>query len=154
MAPFNLLCVTTPTTPRVQILPLNDTGDHRGSSFTIPAEAIQFVGSVRDLHLAAILPGTIRGNHYHLRRMEAIVVYYHSNWTFHWDEGPVPGDGAADAPEPPVQRRDFTGSGACVILVTPGCSHAVENRGSQSMTILGISSEAYDPSESVPRKLI
>ncbi len=138
-------------TPRVQILSLNDTGDHRGSSFTIPTPAIEFVGTVRDLHLAAILPGTIRGNHYHLRRMEAIVVYYHSTWTFHWDEGSLSENDAAIAP--PAQRRDFTGSGAAVILVTPGCSHAVENRGSQSITILGISSESYDPTESVTRKL-
>lgn len=140
--------------PRVQILDLNDTGDHRGSSFTIPTFAIEFVGTVRDLHLAAILPGAIRGNHYHLRRMEAIVVYYHSAWTFHWDEGtPTP------APDPtlpvlPVHRRDFSGTGAVVILITPGCSHAVENCGTQPVTILGISSEAYDPTESVSRKLV
>lgn len=137
-------------TPRLQIIEVADTGDHRGSSFTIPTPALEFVGTVRDLHLAAILPFTVRGNHYHLRRKEAIVVYYHSAWTFHWDEGSL--DPAA--PAPPAQHRNFSGSGAVVILVTPGCSHAVENRGSQSMTILGVSSELYDPAESVARKLV
>ena len=150
-APFTLVTMTS----RLQILELADTGDHRGSSFTIPTPAIEFVGAIRDLHLAEILPGTIRGNHYHLRRMEAIIVYYQDAWTFHWDEGsPESSSSEAQAGAPPPQQRDFTGVGAAVILVTPGCSHAVANRGHHSITILGISSEAYDPTESVARKLV
>ena len=136
--------------PRVQIIELHNAGDPRGASFTIPTAALEFVGTIRDLHLAQILPGAIRGNHYHLRRMEAIVIYYHDDWTFHWDEGDL--NPPAVIPEP--QHRDFSGSGAAVILVTPGCSHAITNRGAQSITILGVSSELYDPAESVTRKLI
>ena len=139
----------------VQIIDLADTGDQRGSSFTIPTPALEFVGTVRDLHVAEILPGTIRGNHYHLRRLEAIVIYYKDAWTFHWDEGLDDSQsGDAQATPPPAHHRDFAGAGAAVILVTPGCSHAVANRGSQSITILGISSEGYDPAESVVRKLV
>jgi dTDP-4-dehydrorhamnose 3,5-epimerase-like enzyme len=59
---------------KVQITQLNNNGDARGFSFMAPAEALAFVGRMADVHLASMKPGAVRGNHYHLRRREAIVV--------------------------------------------------------------------------------
>ncbi len=59
---------------KIQITELSNRGDARGFSFTAPAEALAFVGRMADVHLASTRPGAVRGNHYHLRRREAIVV--------------------------------------------------------------------------------
>jgi dTDP-4-dehydrorhamnose 3,5-epimerase-like enzyme len=129
--------------PEVSVVQLPDSGDHRGSSFTLPPEALSFVGTVRDIHFASLVPGSVRGNHFHLRRREAILVTYDSAWSLYWDNG--------EASQ--IQQREFTGSGAVLILVESGCSHAVRNIGDTTMRITGISSEVYDPSETVRREI-
>jgi len=129
---------------KIQISELGNTGDARGFSFTAPAEALEFVGYMADVHLASIRARAVRGNHYHLRRREAIVVLPGTKWSLHWDEG----EGTA------AQHRDFDGGGAVLVLVSPGASHAVRNDGDDSLWLVAISSEAYDPAESVPRKVV
>jgi len=129
---------------RIQISELTNTGDMRGFSFTAPAEAIAFVGRVSDIHLASTKPGAVRGNHYHLRRREAIVVLPGAKWSLHWDDGD---DSSA-------QHRSFNGSCAVLVLVSPGASHAVRNDGESDLLLVAVSSETYDPSESVSRKVI
>jgi oxalate decarboxylase/phosphoglucose isomerase-like protein (cupin superfamily) len=130
--------------PKIEIAALPNHGDARGLSFTAPAEAIAFVGRMADVHLASTGPGAIRGNHYHLRRREAIVVLPGAKWSLHWDEG----DTTA------AQHRGFDGSAAVLVLVSPGASHAVRNDGSSPLWLVAISSEAYDPAESVTRKVV
>jgi dTDP-4-dehydrorhamnose 3,5-epimerase-like enzyme len=130
--------------PRIRITELSNSGDARGFSFTAPAEALAFVGRMADVHLASTKPGAVRGNHYHLRRREAIVVMPGAKWSFHWDEG----DGS------PSQHRNFDGSNAVLVLVSPGASHAVRNDGDQPLWLVAISSETYDPAESVTRKVV
>lgn len=129
---------------KIQISELSNSGDARGFSFSAPPEALQFVGRMADVHLASTKPGAVRGNHYHLRRREAIVVLPGAQWSFHWDEG-------ADAE---AQHRRFDGSCAVLILVAPGASHAVRNDGEQILWLTAISSESYDPAESVTRKVV
>jgi oxalate decarboxylase/phosphoglucose isomerase-like protein (cupin superfamily) len=129
---------------RVQIHPLQDRGDVRGYSFTAPVEALEFVGAVRDVHFSSMVPGAVRGNHYHLRRREAIVVLYQGDWSFHWDEG----EGGER------KRASFQGQGAQLILVSPSASHAVRNDGNQELRLIAFSSEAYDPAETVARKVV
>jgi len=128
---------------KVVITELRNTGDARGASFTAPADALAFVGRMADVHLASTKPGAVRGNHYHLKRREAIVVLPGAKWSFHWDEG-------ADA----AQHREFDGSSAVQILISPGASHAVRNDGDGLLWLIAISSESYDPAESVTRKVI
>jgi len=41
---------------KVRIIKLNDSGDTRGYSFTVPAEALEFLSRIRDVHLASIAP--------------------------------------------------------------------------------------------------
>lgn len=128
---------------KVQIIELANHGDGRGFSFSVPAEALAFVGRMADVHLASTKPGSIRGNHYHLRRREAIVVLPGSRWSFHWDES-----------QTPAQYREFDGGGAVLILIEPGASHAVRNDGDGLLWLTAISSEKYDPAESVTRKVV
>ncbi|HET6179775.1 MAG TPA: hypothetical protein VFE61_22830 [Candidatus Sulfotelmatobacter sp.] len=131
-------------TAKVRILELDNRGDARGFSFTVPAEALTFVGSMKDIHLALTKPGAIRGNHYHLRRREAILVQPGSRWSLHWDEE----KGAT------AQHREFDGGSAVLVLIEPGASHAVRNDGAAELWLTAISSEAYDPAESVARKVV
>lgn len=129
---------------KLQITELKNYGDARGLSFTAPPEALAFVGRMSDVHTASIKPGAVRGNHYHLRRREAIIVLPGAKWSLHWDE----------AEGRPAQRRDFDGSNAVIVLVSPGQSHAVRNNGDCDLWLVAISSETYDPAESVARKVV
>jgi hypothetical protein len=83
----------------------------------------------------------VRGNRYHLRRREAIVVLPGAVRSFDGDEGL---DTAA-------QRRQ---SKATLVLVSPGASHAVRNEDENMLWLIALSSESYDPAESVMRKLV
>jgi dTDP-4-dehydrorhamnose 3,5-epimerase-like enzyme len=137
-------------TTKIQITELNNRGDARGFSFTAPAEALAFVGRMADVHFSSAEPGAVRGNHYHLRRRTAIVVLPGAKWSLHWDQGE-----AAPAAETPVaQHREFDGARAVLVLVSPGASHAVRNDGESTMWLVAISSESYDPAESVARKVV
>jgi dTDP-4-dehydrorhamnose 3,5-epimerase-like enzyme len=129
---------------KIQISELGNNGDARGFSFTAPAEALEFMGRVSDIHLASTKPNAVRGNHYHLLRREAIVVLPGTAWSLHWDEG----EGT------PAQHRSFGGSGAVLVLVSPGASHAVRNDGASLLWLVACSSESYDPAESVVRKVV
>jgi len=128
----------------MQISDLKNNGDHRGLSFTAPPEALSFVGRMADVHLASIKPGALRGNHYHLRRREAIVVLPGTRWSLHWDEGQ----------NSTAQHREFDGGSAVLLLISPDASHAMRNDGENILWFLAISSEAYDPAESVARKVV
>ena len=129
---------------KVQVIELNNTGDARGCSFTAPAAALAFVGRMSDVHVASTKPGAVRGNHYHLRRREAIVVLPGTRWSLHWDDGE----------ETAAQHRLFDGDHAVIVLVSPGASHAVRNDGDGLIWLVAISSETYDPAESVTRKVV
>ena len=129
---------------RIQITELPNHGDQRGFSFTIPADALRFLERINDIHVASLLPEAIRGNHFHRRRREILVLTYAGDWSFHWDEGPGT----------PVQERSFDGRGAVLIMISPGASHAVRNDGYEPLTLMAASSEPYDPKDSVPRRVI
>ncbi len=131
-------------TVKLQTLELPNFGDARGVSFTVPAEALAFVGRMSDVHLASTKPDAVRGNHYHLRRREAIIIMPGSKWSLHWDEGD----------NSPPEHREFEGSKAVLVLVSPGQSHAVRNDGDRELWLVAISSESYDPTESVIRKVV
>jgi oxalate decarboxylase/phosphoglucose isomerase-like protein (cupin superfamily) len=129
---------------KLEISELGNLGDTRGFSFTLPPGALDFLKRVADLHMASILPGAVRGNHYHLRRREAIVVLPGAAWSLHWDEG----EGL------PAQHRKFPGKAAMLVLVSPDTSHAVRNDGTGPLWLVACSSETYDPAESVARKVV
>jgi dTDP-4-dehydrorhamnose 3,5-epimerase-like enzyme len=129
---------------KIQISQLDDSGDTRGFSFALPRQALEFLGTVRDLHLASTVPGAIRGNHYHLRRREAIILLPGTPWSLHWDDG----EGTQR------QHSVFDGKHAMLVLVQPGSSHAVRNDGTSPLWLVACSSESYDPAESVARIVV
>ena len=122
---------------------LPNTGDARGSSFTISPAILSFLGRIADVHVSTLLPGHVRGNHFHTRKNEVLIVLRQSEWSLHWDNG----EGT------PVQVKQFSGQGAEVVLIEPGSSHAVRNIGASELTIIALNSEAYDPREVIPRKV-
>jgi dTDP-4-dehydrorhamnose 3,5-epimerase-like enzyme len=125
----------------VEVLPPG--GDGRGRSFSVSPAALAFLGEIRDVHLTTLVPGAIRGNHYHQRRREALLVLHASDWELLWDAG----EGTA------TRIRRFAGGGAEVVSIHPGCAHAVRNCGTVEMLVFGMSSAAYEPEETVGRKL-
>lgn len=131
-------------TAKLQVVDLVNRGDSRGVSFTMPTEAITFLGRAADVHLASMKPGTVRGNHYHLRRREALLVLPGPKWSLHWDEDERSG----------ARHQQFNGKEAVLLLIAPGASHALRNEGDGDLWWFAISSESYDPAESVARKVI
>jgi dTDP-4-dehydrorhamnose 3,5-epimerase-like enzyme len=129
---------------KIKISELNNHGDARGFSFSPPAEALDFLGRIADMHLASTGPGAVRGNHYHMRKNEAVIILPGTAWSLHWDDG----EGT------PTQHRSFPGSTAVLVLVSPGASHAVRNDGEAPMWLVTCSSEPYDPATVVARKVV
>lgn len=129
---------------KLKISELRNSGDQRGYGFTFPAEALDFLGRIADMHLASTLPGAIRGNHYHVGKREALVFLPGARWSLHWDEG-------ADTS---LHQHAFDGSACVLVLISPGCSHAVRNDGDKPLWLVACSSEPYDPATVVARKVI
>ena len=132
--------------PELRFTVLEDSGDERGSSFQTGAEWIAFLGKLDDAHIATILPGSIRGNHFHKQRREAMAVLFTDEWQFAWDRG----EGTA------VSVKQFSGTGAVLVEVDPLVSHAVANTGKALLWIVGLSNGAWDPNarDAYPRKLL
>ncbi|RSM73154.1 hypothetical protein DMB66_03750 [Actinoplanes sp. ATCC 53533] len=116
---------------------LPDSGDARGSSHSVPAEVFAEGFGLADMHIAAIEPGAVRGNHFHLARREILVVIAADRWSLHWD------DGAGT----PAQRRSFAGPGVVLIRVPIGASHAIRNDGAVAMRMVGLTDGPYDPDQ-------
>jgi oxalate decarboxylase/phosphoglucose isomerase-like protein (cupin superfamily) len=115
---------------------LSDSTDQRGQSVSITSNELGVLSEIRDVHIAAIKPGSIRGNHYHLSRRELITVVYDGECSVHWDTG----DG--------TQRRfrRFFGAGAISFAPPTGWSHAVRNDGASIIWIFVASDKPYDRS--------
>ena len=117
------------TPPKVLAEPLTPHRDNRGFLFE-PLGAAD-LSSQKNIHLAWTTPGSIRGNHYHLRGTEVAVVL-----------GPAL-----------VRYRDTTGShdvrvpgGALWRFVfPPRVEHAYGAIGPEPMLLVGFNSEAYEP---------
>lgn len=127
---------------------LPDGGDARGSSFTLPATWLAAEGRGQvDVHVTTLVPGAVRGNHFHVRRRELLLVVHQESWSAHWDEA---GDGT------PVHSRTFGGQGAVLVEVPRLVSHAVRNDGSLPLQITGFSEGSYDPAspDAFPRRLV
>ena len=113
---------------------MKDSGDNRGSSFTMPYESLSFIKNIRDIHLASITPGSVRGNHYHKNHRELIIVVYSDAWILYWDNGPKTG----------TQKLSFSGSGSILIEIEHLASHAIVNEGNEDLYTIGLSDTPYD----------
>jgi dTDP-4-dehydrorhamnose 3,5-epimerase-like enzyme len=118
----------------VEVLRLSSQGDERGVSFANDKWRM-FLQQVKDIHIATIRPGAVRGNHYHREQREVLFVTYTDEWSFHWE---------AEPGGPFLQRR-FCGSGCVMITIEPEISHAVRNDGQEDLFLVGVSDADYDP---------
>ena len=130
---------------RLTILELKSSGDARGNSFPVPPDWFSPAFPVRDAHISTVLPGHIRGNHYHVVRQEVLIVLFADQWSLHWDSG----DQTA------ISHRKFDGHGAVVIRVPPHSSHAVRNDGSATLHVVGLTDGVYDAAapDAFPREV-
>ncbi|HEY1835028.1 MAG TPA: hypothetical protein VGG08_11360 [Solirubrobacteraceae bacterium] len=123
--------------------------DERGASFTLAGEHLELLarlGATRDLHVASILPGHVRGNHYHALRGETIVVIHEDRWSLRYDAGS----------DTKVTSRAFTGAGVVAISVPQMAAHAIRNDGERPLWLLAWSDGPYDETlpDAHPRALI
>ena len=88
------------------------------------------LGTQRNVHVVFSQPGEIRGNHYHPRSNEVLIVQHRDDWLFAWKEN---GEN--------VSSRCFSGEGAILFWLPAGLAHAVKNTGSQSLEIISCSNE-------------
>lgn len=130
----------------VQFVSLRSGGDVRGESYAPDGDWSGFLRGVEDFHVMTILPGHVRGNHYHTRRREILIVTYCDRWSFHWDNG----EGTS------LQQREFHGKGAVLVRISPDSSHAVRNDGAAELYIAALADGCFDPAapDSVPRKVV
>lgn len=126
------------TNPYVAIIELAGNGDERGCSYSIPQRALDYIGRVKDVHLASIGPGKIRGNHYHTGRKEFIVILYENQWVFAWET----------ADETAGQQKHFDGRGCVLTEIESGVVHAIKNTGKTPLYIMAFSPTRYDPEHS------
>jgi predicted RNase H-like nuclease len=120
----------------VRVAPLVPRTDARGSSF-----GVELPFPAAECHVATIRPGAIRGNHFHTRRREVLVVMYSDRWTLLWDEG----EGT------PVQSQSYEGTGAVVLQADPLTAHAVRNDGARDLHILSLGDTTE--TDTFPRRL-
>jgi oxalate decarboxylase/phosphoglucose isomerase-like protein (cupin superfamily) len=128
----------------IKISELGNPGDARGLNFSLPTQAMDFLGRVADVHFSTAGPEAVRGNHYHVRKRRAIIALPGPTWSLHWDNG----EGTA------TQHRAFDGRGAVLVLVPPGSSHALRNDGVIPLLIVACSSDLYDPTQVVARRVV
>jgi len=119
----------------LRVTELRDSGDERGSSFPAPGTCFETGFDLRDAHLTTLLPGHVRGNHFHVARHEILLVMSADRWSLHWDGG------AGTR----VEVREFGGPSAAVIRIPPHASHAIRNDGNAPMHIIGLTDGPYDP---------
>jgi hypothetical protein len=120
----------------LSVIELPNTGDRRGSSFGPPPELFARRFPLGDLHLSTIVPGAVRGNHYHRERREVLAVMAVGPWSLHWDSG----EGTS------VQSRAFDGTHAVLVTIPIGASHAVRNDGTAVLHLVGLTDGPFDPS--------
>jgi oxalate decarboxylase/phosphoglucose isomerase-like protein (cupin superfamily) len=118
----------------LSVIELSDTGDGRGRSFGPPPELFAQRFPLGDLHLSTIVPGAVRGNHYHLQRRELLAIMATEPWSLHWDSG----EGT------PVQSRTFDGRRAVLVTIPIGSSHAVRNDGTATLHLFGLTDGPYE----------
>jgi dTDP-4-dehydrorhamnose 3,5-epimerase-like enzyme len=128
-----------------KVVELKDSGDERGSSFPSPEGLFEDGFTVRDVHLSTLLPGHVRGNHFHITRRETLIVMSEDRWSLYWDTGA----------QTSVVARVFDGLSAVLIQIPPHASHAIRNDGSVPLHIVGLTNGPYDPAapDAYPRRV-
>ena len=97
--------------------------DKRGKVFEPASPEILASGTLRNLHIATIAPGAVRGNHRHLNQTELICFFGRLTLAL---EG---GNGVRETVK-------FDGDDCVLVTVEPGVAHAFLNPGDEEMFIV------------------
>ncbi|MFC1568958.1 hypothetical protein ACFL4L_01870 [bacterium] len=117
---------------KIQIL--EHTGDARGWLYQLQQESHEFIGEIREMHMASIKPGSIRGNHLHLRKKEMLVMMVEDTCQLYWK-----------LPEKLEPKIETFNKGTIVIEIEPGTAHAIYNNGQKDLIINSYSDTPYSP---------
>ncbi|MDP8246644.1 MAG: hypothetical protein P9M00_00745 [Candidatus Tritonobacter lacicola] len=107
--------------------------DERGELYEPVMGEDLLSGNVRNVHVITIMPGKVRGNHYHLRQTESICMG--PNVAIHTIEN---GE---------RKRYRSTGAGRVIVRVTPNIPHAIVNEGDDIEYVVCSSDVPHDPEE-------
>jgi len=107
--------------------------DERGEVYPSPADWYCHFAEIRNVHMATLNPGKIRGNHLHKNSKELLIIKHSSSCRLYWME------------KGNRRRQSFEGKGAILVQIDPGCPHAILNTGTEELTILSLQELAYDP---------
>ncbi|MGA2192539.1 MAG: cupin domain-containing protein [Nitrospirota bacterium] len=86
---------------------------------------------IRGVHVVAISPGQVRGNHYHEKTNETLLVFS-GRGVFYWEDG----SGISER----VIDREPT-----LIRIPPGVRHAFRNIGDDTVYLLAVRDGEFDP---------
>lgn len=113
---------------------IDSTNDERGSNYSIPDSSFKFIGNISDIHVAEILPQKIRGNHFHKKKKELILVRYKDTWILKWSHHD----------EKENHKEFFSGKGAILIEINQNYVHSIENTGNSKLIICAMSNARYN----------
>jgi dTDP-4-dehydrorhamnose 3,5-epimerase-like enzyme len=113
---------------------MTDQGDYRGAAYFPGQSWADFLGGACHMHIVAIRPGCVRGNHYHAVQKEVLVVLFEDQWLLRWDNGP----------DSPASERHFSGAGMAMLEIDPLAAHAVHNCGQKDLKLVSLCDRVYD----------
>lgn len=119
---------------QIEVIELDKHGDHRGELFSIDSQELNFFGSIKNIHYGTIDCNAIRGNHYHLKHKEILLVTYSDRWSFFW----------SSKNDLEVTVREFQGKGSVLIKIEPGMAHAIKNAGKNTLQFISLTDTVYD----------
>ncbi|MBI5190864.1 MAG: cupin domain-containing protein [Nitrospirae bacterium] len=86
---------------------------------------------IRAVHVVAIMPGQVRGNHYHEKAKELLFMFSGTGMLY-WEE-----DGHA-------KERLISGE-PVIVTIPPGVKHAFRNTGEDTVYLIAVRDGDYDP---------
>jgi len=113
----------------IEIIKLENYGDKRGALYNVPDTDLLFLDKIQNIHFGRIHLNSIRGNHYHHKSKEMLIITYSDIWTLAWAK--------KDSAE--ISKKEFIGSGAVLIKINEEIAHSVKNNGNKDLEIIAFS---------------
>lgn len=101
------------------------------SAYPFPHDAGEGRIDVRGVHVVAIYPGQLRGNHYH-KETEELLFIFSGNGVFYWEE-----EGAL--------RQHIMSDAPTMITIPKGIRHAFRNTGDSVVYLMAAREGDHDP---------
>jgi UDP-2-acetamido-2,6-beta-L-arabino-hexul-4-ose reductase len=91
----------------------------------------ELLASQKNTHVVVSRPGAVRGNHYHLRGTETLVVCGPSMIRIREEND--------------IEDFFIPANTTCRLVIPPGVSHAIQNTGGIDSLLVAFNTEAHDP---------